>query len=117
MTLTNPKAGIDLHTHTNFSDGSSTPAALLAEAQQIGLKALAITDHDTLAGFDEACSLAPEYNVKLICGLESSTELRGDPAPGASIHVLGYFLQNSPDKEFRTWLKSISCTRRDRNLH
>jgi predicted metal-dependent phosphoesterase TrpH len=117
MPFTNPEIAIDLHTHTNLSDGSCSPAALLAEARQIGLKALAITDHDTLAGFDEAVPLAPEYNLNLICGVEISTQLQGTPASGCSIHVLGYFLENSPDEEFRNWLESISCSRRDRNLH
>jgi len=106
---------IDLHTHTNLSDGSCTPAALLEEARQIGLTALAITDHDTLAGYDDALA-ADGYALELVCGTEVSTLFDGAPAPGASMHVLGYFPGGPPDAGFRAWLSAISSTRRDRNL-
>lgn len=72
----------DLHSHTTASDGDFTPSQILAFAQQTKLKALAITDHDTLAGYDEAVSL--ESPVKLIPGVELSTLWHGHDT-----HILG----------------------------
>ncbi len=110
---------IDLHTHTNLSDGTAGPAELLNAAGQAGLRALAITDHDTLAGFDAALPLAAGCGVELVCGIELSTQFGNDDGGGArgpSMHVLGYFLRGIPDEEFRSWLVPISATRRSRNL-
>lgn len=109
---------IDLHSHTCLSDGSSSPSDLLAEAQQIGLSALAITDHDTFAGFDAALPLAPQYEIELICGIELSTRFHfeNEPSRLISVHVLGYFPKHAPDEKFRNWLGSICSTRRGRNI-
>ncbi|MGC2698303.1 MAG: PHP domain-containing protein, partial [Candidatus Angelobacter sp.] len=107
---------IDLHTHTNASDGSSTPAELLRAARQVGLKALAITDHDTLKGFDAALPLAADYGVELVCGIELTTVFDGGGAQELPMHVLGYFLRDIPGDDFRKWLTSISSTRNHRNL-
>src|SRR5258708_37724852 len=110
---------IDLHPHTTFPDGTADPAELLNAAGQTGLRALAITDHDTLAGFDAALPHAAGCGVELVCGIELSTQFGNDDCGGArgpSIHVLGYFLRGIPDEEFRSWLVPISATRRSRNL-
>lgn len=107
---------IDLHAHTNLSDGTSTPSDLLKAARQAGLKAVAITDHDTLAGFDVALPDVPEYGVELVCGIEVSTQFDDAGRRGLSMHVLGYFPHAVPGQEFRDWLTSISATRRNRNL-
>ncbi|MGE5323274.1 MAG: PHP domain-containing protein [Actinomycetota bacterium] len=109
---------IDLHTHTSLSDGSCTPTELLDQARQAGLIALAITDHDTLAGFDQALPHAHRYGLELVCGVEVSTTFHCDKLPGRHLspHLLGYFLRQPPDATFRRWLNSISSTRRDRNL-
>jgi len=76
----------DLHLHTTASDGLLTPAALVSKAAEAGFTAIAITDHDTLAGLDEALSAAQQHGIELIPGLELST-LVGD----REIHLLGYF--------------------------
>ena len=107
---------IDLHTHTTLSDGTSSPAELLEEARHVGLKALAITDHDTLAGFDAAYPLAEKHNVELVCGIELSTQFQHPQEPKLAVHLLGYFPDRLPDDEFRGWVTSISSTRRERNL-
>jgi predicted metal-dependent phosphoesterase TrpH len=101
---------IDLHSHTNESDGTFTPAELIAEAQRIGLEALAITDHDTLAGYDLALPLARVARLDLLCGIELSTRFHGN-----SVHLLGYFPQADPGPEFRAWLTSLLSSRRERN--
>ena len=101
---------IDLHTHTHASDGTASPAELIQEAVSIGLEALAVSDHDTLAGYDEAVPLAAAAGLDLLCGIEVSTKYRGK-----SVHLLGYFPSAAPAAEFREWLKFNQASRRDRN--
>jgi predicted metal-dependent phosphoesterase TrpH len=78
---------IDLHTHSTASDGHLTPGGLLEKAASLGLDALALTDHDTVAGIDEAWTIARQRGVTFIPGVELSTDLSG-----GECHVLGYFL-------------------------
>jgi predicted metal-dependent phosphoesterase TrpH len=101
---------IDLHSHTDRSDGTSSPAELIDEALRAGLTALAITDHDTFAGYDAAVPYAQAAGVNLICGIELSTRYQG-----GSVHLLGYFPLTPPSNELRGWLGSILEGRRDRN--
>jgi 3',5'-nucleoside bisphosphate phosphatase len=101
---------IDLHTHTDESDGTYTPAELVQEAVASKLEALGITDHDTLAGYDAAVPLAEAAGLDLVCGIELSTKLRG-----RSVHLLGYFLHQQPSQAFRDWLREMQLSRRDRN--
>ena len=76
---------IDLHTHSSRSDGTDEPADLLAQAAAAGLTTLAITDHDTTAGWDEAAEAAARHGVELVRGAELSTRHRG-----GSVHLLAY---------------------------
>lgn len=102
---------IDLHTHTNESDGTYTPVELVDSAVALGLEALAISDHDTLAGYDQALPRAREKGLDLVCGIELSTKSRGK-----TVHLLGYFLGRPPAGGFREWLLQMQATRRDRNV-
>lgn len=102
---------IDLHTHTNESDGSYTPFELVDAAVAAGLEALAISDHDTLAGYDQGLDRAREKGLDLVCGIELSTKL-----DGKTVHLLGYFLSGLPADGFRAWLAEMQATRRDRNV-
>jgi hypothetical protein len=101
---------IDLHSHTDQSDGTFTPAELVAEAGRVGLSALSITDHDTFAGYDRAVPLAKDAGLDLLCGIELSTKYGG-----ASVHLLGYFPWDPPSAEFRDWLGFLLESRRERN--
>ena len=101
---------IDLHSHTNESDGTCSPAQLVAEAHSAGVTILGITDHDTFKGYDEALPAAAEAGLELICGVELSTKLYGH-----SVHLLGYFLGGQNLDEFRTWIRGQQTERRDRN--
>ena len=85
--------GFDLHTHSNRSDGAFPPAEVVRAAHDAGLEGIALTDHDTLEGYDEARSAGEVLGVEVIRGLELSTVSRG-----ASVHMLGYFVdpQNEP---------------------
>lgn len=107
---------IDLHTHTDESDGTLAPEQLVRAAAEMGLEALGVTDHDTFAGYDRAAPLARAAGLELICGIELSTKLRRHPgARGKAVHVLGYFFDGVPTTEFRVWLAGIQYSRRDRN--
>ncbi len=107
---------IDLHTHSHESDGSWSPARLVEEALGLGLDALAITDHDTLSGYDGAAGQARTAGLDLVCAISLSTKLPSKDKPqGKNVHVLAYFLDGPPAAEFRNWLVGNLASRRDRN--
>ncbi len=74
------------------------------------LEAIAITDHDTLAGYDAALGPARAAGLDLVCGIELSTKWHG-----RSVHLLGYFLDGGPAPGFREWIRVMQESRRDRN--
>lgn len=76
----------DLHCHSNCSDGSDTPMELLEEAKRRGLQGLSITDHDTIDAYTpELLQKAEEVGIRLLPGIELSSELQG-----TTLHILGY---------------------------
>jgi len=77
---------LELHCHTTYSDGTLTPSALVKKAAQAGVKALAITDHDTLSGWDEAIAAASVCGLEIVPGVELST-VHND----RSLHILGFY--------------------------
>jgi predicted metal-dependent phosphoesterase TrpH len=79
---------VDLHTHSNYSDGLLSPAALVEEAVSRGLRVLGLTDHDTVAGIPEAREAGERLGVEVVPGVELSTSLEG----GEGVHLLGYFV-------------------------
>ncbi|MGQ9856875.1 MAG: PHP domain-containing protein [Fervidobacterium sp.] len=81
---------LDLHTHTTASDGTFRPNELIKKAEVIGLEVLAITDHDTISGFDELESTIEKTDVTVIKGVEISAEY-----PTDSLHILGYNFKDS----------------------
>jgi len=81
---------LDLHTHTTASDGTLKPKELIQKAQTIGLEVLAITDHDTISGFDELDSVVEETDITVIKGVEISADY-----PTDSLHILGYNIKDS----------------------
>lgn len=76
---------IDLHTHSRASDGTQSPRELVHAAAAAGLDVLALTDHDTADGWDEAAEAALEVGVELVRGMEISTQHHG-----RSVHLLAY---------------------------
>lgn len=84
---------IDLHMHSTASDGTLTPTELVQEAKRVGLKVMALTDHDTVDGMEEAKKKARELGIDFICGIEFSTEYNG-----IEIHILGYYLDEKNEK-------------------
>ena len=82
---------LELHCHTTFSDGTLTPAQLVERAVAKGVKALAITDHDTISGWSEARAAAQSYGLEIVPGIELSTVYNE-----RSMHILGFY--PDPDK-------------------
>ncbi|MBP7634817.1 PHP domain-containing protein [Candidatus Ozemobacteraceae bacterium] len=87
-------AGIfaDLHVHSTASDGVFSPAEIVRQAAEIGLMAIALTDHDTLAGVPEARLAAADAGIDLVAGIELSC---GWPGKDISLHVVGLFLDET----------------------
>lgn len=107
---------IDLHSHTNESDGSLTPAELVALAQQVGADTIAITDHDTFRGYEAAVPFAREAGVDLIRGIELNSRLKlADNREHRSVHLLGYFPSDEPSTQFNDWLRGARDERVNRN--
>ena len=79
---------VDLHTHSTFSDGTLTPTQLAALAKETGLSAIALCDHNTVAGLPEFLAAAQTQGVKAVPGTELSTEYLGK-----ELHVVGLFIQ------------------------
>jgi predicted metal-dependent phosphoesterase TrpH len=82
---------VDLHTHSTFSDGSDDPGTLVRLALDAGLTALALTDHDTLAGIGEARAAAAGTGLDLVPGVELSADWDQGP-----IHLLAYCVEPGP---------------------
>jgi len=80
-------SGIDLHTHSTASDGTNTITENVALALERGLAGIAITDHDTTAGYSEAAAAAEGTGLLIVPGIEFSAEF-----DGASLHVLAYWV-------------------------
>ena len=78
---------IDLHLHTTASDGTASPAQTVQTARELGLTAIAVTDHDTVSGVGEALAHGAALGVEVVPGVEVSSDYRDN-----NIHVLGYFI-------------------------
>ncbi len=107
---------IDLHVHSNKSDGSTPPAKLVELAMQKGLSAFALTDHDTVDGIDEALDAARALRAQgktnvpeVIPGIELSTEYHGK-----DVHLVGLFIDHH-SAAFQTYLQEFVKARTERN--
>jgi predicted metal-dependent phosphoesterase TrpH len=98
---------VDLHTHSTASDGTLAPAALVRMAAEKGLTALALTDHDTIAGVTEAAAAAQKAGIDFLPGIEISAEF---PRPG-TMHLLGYGID--PNSQILTNLTTTLLAGRD----
>ncbi|PTR30215.1 hypothetical protein C8K36_10263 [Rhodococcus sp. OK519] len=89
---------IDLHTHSTASDGTDSPAELVRTAAAAGVDVIAITDHDTTAGWKEAAAALPS-GLNLVRGMEMSCEGRGEDGRPVAVHLLAY-LFDPESREF-----------------
>jgi len=100
---------IDLHLHTTESDGMLAPAALVRRARDAGLTAIALTDHDTMAGLPCAAAAGAEIGLEVIPGVEISI----DHEPG-TFHLIGLFVA-ADDPPLAEALEEVRCGRTRRN--
>lgn len=108
---------IDLHTHSTASDGSLSPAALVRAARDQGLSALALTDHDTIAGLEEAGEEAKKLNIRFIPGIEFEISCDKDNltiVPPGEFHLLGLGI-TCPSPAFLTAVDYLARSRENRN--
>ena len=101
---------VDLHTHSLYSDGTFSPKEIVEYACKKGLSAIALTDHDTLGGLDEACSWGERYGIEVIRGIEISTDYEG-----TEVHIVGLFMKDDSE-ELNDTLESLRKSREKRNI-
>ena len=113
---------IDLHTHSNISDGDLSPELLIREAAQRGLCAIALTDHDTINGLEDAGRAAAAAGIRFIPGIEINISLYKTklpeevcgPGPGGELHLLGLGISR-PSPGFLKAIAELSRRREARN--
>lgn len=98
----------DLHIHSTFSDSDSTVEEIFKKAQEKKLACISLTDHDTVAGVEEASRLSKIYNIEYIKGIELSTQRNNE-----EVHVLGYFIDEK-NKKLIDALGEMKQARRER---
>ncbi len=89
----------DLHTHSVFSDGKNTPTWIVEEAQRIGLSAVALCDHNTVAGLTEFVNAAKGKSVETVCGVEISVDYRGK-----ELHLLALYIPSESLEKYNAYL-------------
>lgn len=97
---------VDMHTHSTYSDGTLTPAELVKQAFEAALKAVSLTDHDTVEGIPEAISEAEKLGLELMPGVEISTDANPE------MHILGFFDASN----YKKIEKALSVPRENRKL-
>ncbi len=110
---------VDLHTHSNISDGDLSPAMLIGEAVKSGLTAIALTDHDTINGIESAKTAALAENIRFIPGIELNISWEGEKGitglgPGGEFHLLGLGI-SSPKPGFIAAVENLQRLREARN--
>jgi len=110
---------VDLHTHSNASDGDFSPAQLIRESKKRGISVLALTDHDTLGGLSDAQIEANALGVRFIPGIEISINWKRGAGvcglgPGGEMHLLGLGIK-TPSTAFLAGIAELSRRREERN--
>ncbi|TCK97792.1 hypothetical protein EDC19_0194 [Natranaerovirga hydrolytica] len=100
---------IDLHVHSNASDGTMSPEEIIAYAKEKKLSAIALTDHDTISGISSAKKAGEEHNIEVISGIEFSTQYNHK-----DIHILGLFIDEN-NTDFQEKLSEFVASRNNRN--
>ena len=99
---------IDLHLHSTQSDGSFSPTQVVQRAAELGLSAISLTDHDSVAGVQEAQNVGRDIGVEVIPGIELSTQ-----EAGIDIHILGYFIDHE-NSDLLDYVQKFQDARRNR---
>ncbi|MDY6792810.1 MAG: PHP domain-containing protein [Thermodesulfobacteriota bacterium] len=106
--------GIDLHVHSTASDGTFSPTEILKLAQKLKLRAIAITDHDTIDGSKEALQVGIPSSVKFLSGVEISASSPPSISYAGSFHILGYSIRLD-DPQLNKTLAVLQQARKNRN--
>ncbi len=101
---------IDLHTHSTCSDGSMTPTELVAHAAENGLRAIALSDHDTVDGIDEAIEAGKKYGVEIVPAIEFSVQSETET------HILGLYIDHK-SPILKEALRNINAVRKKRTTN
>ena len=99
---------IDLHVHTLASDGSDAPETVVRKAAAAGLRAIAITDHDTFSGLPAALAAGKTHGIEVVPGVELSTVWGGE-----EVHLLGYYM-DTDNAALRAASRCAACSTRSR---
>ena len=108
------RGGIDLHIHSTASDGTLSPSAILSSAIEIGLRAIALTDHDTIDGSRAVLDDARRHDIDFITGVEISAEFPKEFNCFESCHILGYGF-DPDDPDLTNALATLQTARKNRN--
>ena len=103
---------IDLHTHSTYSDGTLSPTELYLQAEQLGLTAVALCDHNTVDGLPEFMAAAHSHTTEAVAGVEFSTDY-GD----TELHILGLFIPQEHYQTVTTLLQEVLERKEQSNLH
>lgn len=101
---------VDLHMHSSFSDGTDTPERLAEICSRAGLRAFALTDHDTVDGIPEVIAAGIKYNIEAVPGIELAVDYNN-----REIHIVGLFI-NHHSTALNEYLRAETERRRDRNI-
>ncbi len=101
----------DLHSHSTFSDGTFTPTQLVSLAEELGLSALALTDHNTSRGLDEFMNAGKNSSVETVAGCEFSTEWEKH-----ELHIVGLFFPESTWVEIEDFVELMHIAKRNSNI-
>lgn len=100
---------IDLHIHTIYSDGTCSPKEVIYRAEELGLAAISITDHDSVDGLEEALGMSKKVKVEIVPGIEMSADVGED-----EVHLLAYYL-DCKNRDFLSRLNEFQAARVKRN--
>ena len=101
----------DLHTHSNYSDGTCTPAELVREASKNRIDAIALTDHNTVDGLEEFFRAGEEYGVITVGGAELTCEYEGN-----EVHMLGLFLNSECKNDIGAFCAELAKSKYESNV-
>lgn len=104
---------IDLHAHTTASDGSLSPKELVFQAKKAGLSAIAVTDHDTVDGVEEAISAGKDADIEVIAGVELSCDYQRE------MHIVGLMIDHQHPRLLKTLARQAEkrAVRNEKTLH
>ncbi len=107
--MSEPRPSFDLQSHSLHSDGELSPREVVAAAAAAGVELLALTDHDSAEGIEEALVAAVAHGLRLVPAVEISTADAGQP----DLHILGYLIDHR-DRDLSDWLRSSRASRERR---